>query len=222
MAKKALYHSELVKMGDVQVYVDSDPIESTYKKGTFFVALKIENTDRSYTPALKHCAEAFRGYKGQTVTARATGSDYEGATDARVEIFGAQQRQQQPPPQQRNAAPPQQAAPPNSGGMQRAADTKMPIHGQTVGMAVKTACEFLMASGKELVAANIWPVASEIVRTCKYIEAGNLAPRASGRSAAPATPPPQAPPPPPPPAPAPAAQPSDGAGLPPADDDVPF
>lgn len=218
MAKKALYHQELVKMGDVQVYVDSDPIESTYKRGSKFVALKIANEDRTYTPELVACAEAFRGYKGQTVTVRASGSDYQGATDARIELFGAQRSAPpQSQPQQRNAPPPQQqTAAANPGQNQR-----MPIHGPTVGMAVKTTCDFLMANGKELNFENIWPIASTIIRTVRYMEAGYLAPK-PGKAAASTPPPTQQPPPTPPPQPAPPPQQQSAEQPPLPEDDVPF
>lgn len=187
--KKTLYHNELVKMGEVDAFVDSDPIESTYKRGTYFVALKIDNRDRTYTPALRECAEAFRGFKNKNVKIRATGSDYDGATDANIEILGGTTTRQSQPQQSNQRQNNQQRT------QQPADTTKMPVHGQTVGMAVGRACDFLMSQGKELTSKNIFPIASEIIRISKYLEAGNLAPKASA-SAAKDTPPKPAEPPP--------------------------
>ena len=46
--RKALYHSELSKMGVVQVDVISDVLESKHKKGTFYVKFMHDGLERDY------------------------------------------------------------------------------------------------------------------------------------------------------------------------------
>lgn len=206
--KKTLYHGELSNMGEVEVFVAGDPMESKHKRGTFYVQLKIGGVDRTYSPELKHCVDRFRGYKNQTVRLLATGSDYQGATDADVQILGTAQnaRQQSPPPQQQRQQP-------TSGVAQaprQSSNEKVPIHGQTVGMAVGRACDYLMSQGKDLDSKAIHQIASDIIRVSLYLEAGNLAPKSGAKPTAP--PAPVAPPTPPP------APPQ----APPDDDQPPF
>lgn len=80
---KTLYHSELVKAGDVEVTVESDLEESKYKRGSYYVVLYFENRKRTYNPENRRCEQFFDGRKGETLTIRAVGRD----DDADIELI---------------------------------------------------------------------------------------------------------------------------------------
>ena len=72
--KKTLYHSELVKLGPVEVEITTDLIESRYKKGTFIVGLRIDGEERTLAIENDDCGAALAERKGQVITIEASGS----------------------------------------------------------------------------------------------------------------------------------------------------
>lgn len=72
--KKTLYHSELVKLGPVEVEITTDLIESKYKKGTYIVGLRIDGEERTLAIENDDCGAALDQRKGQVLTIEASGS----------------------------------------------------------------------------------------------------------------------------------------------------
>lgn len=72
--KKTLYHSELVKLGPVEVEITTDLIESRYKKGTYIVGLRLDGEERTLAIENDDCGAALDQRKGQVLTIEATGS----------------------------------------------------------------------------------------------------------------------------------------------------
>lgn len=72
--KKTLYHSELVKLGPVEVEITTDLIESRYKKGTYIVGLRIDGEERTLAIENDDCGAALAERKGQVLTIEASGS----------------------------------------------------------------------------------------------------------------------------------------------------
>jgi hypothetical protein len=72
--KKTLYHSELSKLGPVTIEITSDLMESKYKKGTYFVGVKLDGEERTLNIENDECGAALDQRKGQVLTIEATGS----------------------------------------------------------------------------------------------------------------------------------------------------
>ena len=72
--KKTLYHSELVKLGPVEVEITTDLIESKYKRGTYIVGLRIDGEERTLAVENDDCGAALDQRKGQVITIEASGS----------------------------------------------------------------------------------------------------------------------------------------------------
>jgi hypothetical protein len=72
--KKTLYHSELAKLGPVEVEITTDLIESRYKKGTFIVGLRLDGEERTLAIENDDCGAALDQRKGQVLTIEASGS----------------------------------------------------------------------------------------------------------------------------------------------------
>ncbi len=109
---------------------------------------------------------------------------------------------------QMGGAPQPQAASPATIGV-AGKPSNSPILGQTIGMAINNACNYLTATNQPLTKQSLWQTASTIVEVAKHMEAGNLWKPKEAVQPAPA----------PTPAPAPAPTPSDPT---PSDEDVPF
>jgi len=71
--KKGIYHSELVRLGEIDAEVLSDVVTSKFGRNPW-VALRINGRERTYTTENERCAEALDGLKGKTVHLMATGS----------------------------------------------------------------------------------------------------------------------------------------------------
>lgn len=85
-----------------------------------------------------------------------------------------------------------------------------PILGQTIGMAINNACNYLTATNQPITKQSLWQIATTIVEVAKHMEAGNLwKPKVEAAKPEPAAPVE------PPPAPKPASQEN-------LDKDVPF
>lgn len=107
-----------------------------------------------------------------------------GAAPAPQQYQAPQQYAPQPAPAPAYQPPPQ--TPPNP--------TQWRPNGQSVGMAIVQACEFLRSSGTGFDKHKAWQVASDILRLGHKLELGQLAPLANAQPpppAQPAPPPPQ-------------------------------
>ncbi len=112
--KKGIYHSDLVKAGDVTVTITTEgPQKSKYAGKPDWVGFKCDG-GQEHTINLENdeCGAALTGYKGQTVILRGSGR----AADARIEVFAADEQ-----PQQQAAPPPRQQAAPQKPAQQQAA-----------------------------------------------------------------------------------------------------
>ena len=79
MAKtETLYHSQLCKMGTVEVKVKSDITQSKYPNKPPYVTLVIGGKDYYYNLDSDDCARFFEGRKGDRVVIVASGDDREG------------------------------------------------------------------------------------------------------------------------------------------------
>lgn len=72
--KKGIYHSELVQLGQTTVDVMSDVLDSKFKKGTHYIKLLIEGTERDYFIENDVCAAELTDRKGQRLTIEAIGT----------------------------------------------------------------------------------------------------------------------------------------------------
>lgn len=115
--KKTLYHGEFREMGPVKVLVKTEPLESKFKKGTYFVELSIDGETRNLNPENDACLEFFRGRKGQTITVVAEGSREEATIVLVGEAVGARKTAQparkapEDKPQEKQASAPRGQAP---------------------------------------------------------------------------------------------------------------
>ena len=113
--KKTLYHGEFRDMGPVKIVVKSEPLESKYKKGTYFVELSIGGETRNLNPENDECLEFFRGRKGQTITVVADGSREDASIVLVGEEVGARKTAEPPrekaPPRQTQAQSPRKEPP---------------------------------------------------------------------------------------------------------------
>jgi len=182
-AKKTLYHSELVQMGEVQVTVQSDVQQSKYQGKPPYVILKIDRAERLYNCENQACEEFFNGTKGQTFVLQATGTREEaqieyvrdgepGEPDRPARAPAPQQRR--PAPAKAPAARPPQRPPAAAPQQQRSAAP----NGQTVGMAMNNACMSCAQEGIPFDLKIIAERATGILRLAAWFEAGNLMPKA--------------------------------------------
>jgi len=111
MGKITLYHSELVRSGQVEAYVETDVLNSKYQGKPPYVMLRINGESRRYDTENPDCADAFRGLKGCNVTFEAWSNREQNS--AGINILSQQQggnqppRQSNPPPAQDNNPQPQ-------------------------------------------------------------------------------------------------------------------
>lgn len=250
--KKTLYHSELVQLGPVEVEVKSDVLESKYGKSDY-VVFEIDGYERQYNVENSACGNALDRLKGQVVIIEATGSRDDAEIIVSEPTGGGGRRDERQPDrrddrrddrrneprreerndrrqERREEAPParQERQPANKPA---ATVKKWVPMGQTVGMAINNACQSLTAQGLTLEPKRITEIASDILRVAKWLEAGNLIPKApaSGSTGTPTTTP-QKPAQEKPTGPADqtagqtknAEAPQPGPHEPPPDDDVPF
>src|SRR5436305_13947654 len=71
--RKGMYHSELVKLGEIDAEVLSNVTPSKYQGKPPWVALRIQGRERYYSCENEACAEALRNLRGQTIHLQATG-----------------------------------------------------------------------------------------------------------------------------------------------------
>jgi hypothetical protein len=121
--KITLYHSELVRMGDVRAVVETEVSPSKYANKPEWVMLNIDGRSRRYDTENPSCADALRGLRGQHLLIRASGSrdaavieilsePDTGSVETPVEHEQPQPapyRQPQPAPMPRQALPQRQA-----------------------------------------------------------------------------------------------------------------
>ena len=203
--KKGIYHSELRKAGPVRVTVEHEAQESTKKKGSYYVTLKIDGQTRYYSPENQACMDFFNGTKGQTFTIIADGGGKGNEDSATIEYVGETLSETKPhtaPPVNRPTAKPaprpgpprgptphNTAVPPSHPAHQppvarpaappRAADPK--VFGATVGMALKESVRFGIAIGEAWDPKSIYERASDLIRLAQTLETGNLAAKFSER-----------------------------------------
>ena len=94
--KKSVYHSALVKAGQIDITITCDaPQESKFSKPNApkppYISFKHEGSEHFLEVENDECGEALSGYKGQTITVEATGS----RDDARITVLGSGEPQQQ-------------------------------------------------------------------------------------------------------------------------------
>ena len=204
--KKGIYHSELRKAGPVRVTVEHEAQESTKKKGSWYVTLKIDGRTRYYSPENQACLDFFNGTKGKTFTLVADGGGKGQEDTATIEYVGEGVSEAQPrptakpaarPPAARGPAAPRRGPAPHntsvppghpdykpSGPSQRPATPEhKPVFGATVGMAINQAVQFGIAAGELWNPAEIMNRASDLIRISRALEAGNLCPKFSERQA---------------------------------------
>jgi hypothetical protein len=193
--KKGIYHSELRKAGPVRVTVEAEAQESTKKKGSYYVTLKINGQTRYYNPENQACMDFFDGTKGQTFTIIADGGGKGQEDTATIEYVGEQISEAKPktnaPPNRAPApssAAPRGPTPHNTASPTRPA-TRPPaqigIHGATVGMAIKEAVRHACAAGELWNPEAIYERASDLIRLAQALESGRLAPKFSERTPSP-------------------------------------
>lgn len=192
---KTLYHSELVKLGPVEVTVKSDILKSKYPGKPDYVSLTIGGEDRNYSFDTPECMTPFEGQKGQTFTIIAEGSGKDGTAVVTYVGEGGGTPQRKPaakpltrPParSQVPARPAQQSAPsrPQGAGNQPAHQPSYGPHGARVGAAVNKAVDILIAQGQEWNPTVAWEIASDIMRISDRLEQNKLARPFSERHAA--------------------------------------
>lgn len=199
--KKGIYHSELRKAGPVRVTVEAEAQESTKKKGSYYITLKIDGQTRYYNPENQTCMDFFDGTKGQTFTIIADGGGKGNEDTATIEYVGEQVSETKPktnaPPNRAAAPAPRSAAPrgptphdTRSQPQSQAAPPARPpaqasIHGATVGMAIKEAVRHACAAGELWNPEAIYERASDLIRLAQALESGRLAPKFSERTTSP-------------------------------------
>lgn len=139
--KKGIYHSDLVKAGDVTVTITTEgPQKSKYNGKPDWVGFKCDGGDHSYSVENPACGEALTGLKGQTVTLRASGRE----ADARIEVISGGKPAQQPhqkPNQAPTNEPNHQTPPPPPADrekIERATFNKMRRTVASVGLMMQT------------------------------------------------------------------------------------
>ncbi|MDE2105730.1 MAG: hypothetical protein KGL39_51375 [Patescibacteria group bacterium] len=161
-SKKTLFHSELCKRGVTKVMVESDVLESQYPDKPPYVILKVDGEERYYNCENDSCAAFFEGQKGRIFSISAAGKKDE----ATLSYVGEPASNLPPKPASQR--------PPSHPPKQEQNRKRVPM-GQSVGMALNNACHNLTARGKELDLAEIYNIASDILRLSYYMEDGNLA-----------------------------------------------
>ena len=114
--KTTIYHSTLVSEGEIEALLNSEPCKSKFpaKDGSvqYYVEMIIAGTKHQLILENDSCRSALTGYKGQTVTIRASGSRDNATLDVDGIRVGTEQQaapaqRQQPAPQRQTVAPQQ-------------------------------------------------------------------------------------------------------------------
>jgi len=178
---KTIYHSELVKLGAINVRIKSDVTPSKFKDKSPYCTLEVNGEERNYTIESQACADVLHANKGRLVMLEAAGSREE----ATIKVLAAGASQEQPPaapvrqPIQVPAA--QASAPAPVAAPHVQAQSRRTPMGQTLGMAINNACASLTAQGAELNPRRVFELASDILRLSYYLEEGHLAPTYEAR-----------------------------------------
>lgn len=187
-----LYHSALVKMGEVAVTVKREAKESKYPNKPPYVTLEIDGKEYFYSCENDECAAFFEGTEGKTITLIAEGSREE----ARIDFIDESDAPARP------AAPPKRAAAPPARQQPASRPTQRPVPqnaptgqiarplGATVGMALNNAVQVCIALKQPFDTKTITQVASDILRAAHWLESGNLLPKSGGPVVSPAEMPP--------------------------------
>ncbi len=91
---KSLWHSELTKLGQIEVRIKSDVTKSQYKGKPPYVILEIDGTERLYTVENRDCERSLQGLKGRAVMLEASGSREE--AEIRIETLDGAHEETQP------------------------------------------------------------------------------------------------------------------------------
>jgi hypothetical protein len=178
---KTLYHSELCKLGPVEVTVKSDILKSKYAGKPDYVVLELDGEDRNYGFDTPECATPFEGQKGQTFTIVAEGSGKDGTAVVTYvgEGGGTPQRKPAARPQARPAAPNRATPPPARQNAPtpppRPANQPPVPNGARVGSAINKAVDYLIASTQDWDPNKIYEYASDLMRVSERLEQNKLA-----------------------------------------------
>ena len=179
---KTIYHSELVKLGAINVRIKSDVTPSKFKDKSPYCTLEINGEERNYTIESQACADVLHANKGRLVMVEAAGSREEATI--KVLAAGAVQEPAAAPaarqPIQVPAAQASAAVAPAASPHGQAQNRRTP-RGQAVGNALNNACASLTAQGAELNPRRVFEIASDIIRMSYYLEEGHLAPTHEAR-----------------------------------------
>lgn len=194
---KTLYHSELCKLGPVEVTVKSDILKSKYAGKPDYVVLELNGEDRNYGFDTPECSVPFEGQKGSTFVIVAEGSGKDGT--AVVTYVGEGGGTPQRKPAARPAARPAPARPaparPAAAPAARPAQAAGPAqqgpwshgpHGARVGAAINKAVDYLIASTQDWNPNKIYEYASDLMRVSERLEQNKLARPFADRSGTPA------------------------------------
>lgn len=115
--KKTLYHSELSKLGKIEVVVKTDVMKSKFKSKTgedqFYVILELDGNERSYNCENDACKEFFESIpKGTTLTIEADGSREDATIESDYDGPRADEQAPQAPPARPAAPDGKKLAPP--------------------------------------------------------------------------------------------------------------
>ena len=119
--KKGMFHSELSKLGPVEVLVKTDVMQSKFKGKLPYVVLECDDVERNLTLENDECAKAVEGLKGKRVTIEATGTREE----ARLIITNVQGGRSAAP-QREERSPAAQTPPAEAKGQERPAAHSAP------------------------------------------------------------------------------------------------
>ncbi len=223
--KVGLYHSDIVKAGDVVVTITSEgPQKSKFAGKPNFIGFKCEGKDHTLNIENDAIGELLTGWKGQTVTLRASGR----GDDATIEVLAADE----PPPAARKPAPARPAPAANKPAPAQhkpAADPARAFQSAKIYMAqVSVLMEMALKASAAVCKKALPNATTEDVRAIAatiFIESKGLTqitnlPTKYPDASAPPKPEPPPPPPPPPPEHEPEPEPAADPDL--APDDIPF
>lgn len=103
--KKTLYHSELVRLGPVEVEIKTDVLPSQYRGQNDYVIMILDGYDRNYSCENDDCADALKGLQGQIVIIEATGSKEDAQVIVSEATGGGGQQERRPEPRRQERQP---------------------------------------------------------------------------------------------------------------------
>lgn len=185
---KNLYHSALIKMGDVTADVRSDVLKSKYPNKPDYVELEIDGESYYYSTENEQCAAFFNGLKGRRIEFRAVGGGRGKEDTANLELIAegphpterkaSAERSRTPaekPPRQQQPAAMEKAEPPAKG------EKLHPQLGIRVGACLNNAINYLIAESHPWDPKEILDRTSDLLRISEYLEKGHISPPFSER-----------------------------------------